>query len=155
MTTVAFTLNGRPVRIEVSTDDIPLVFVLRDRLRLTGTKYSCLEGVCGACTIHIDGSAARACITPVGAVAGRTVTTIEGLFETDDHPLFEAWIRHQVPQCGYCQPGQLMQAAALLTETPAPSEAEIAAAMAGNLCRCGTTPRIIRAIAEVVRAKGA
>nr|WP_202214804.1 (2Fe-2S)-binding protein [Methylacidimicrobium sp. AP8] len=130
-------------------EDLKLVWVLREHLHLTGTKFGCGIGACGACTVHLDGKAVRSCQIPLGSVQGK-ITTIEGLPE--DHPVKRAWIRHQVPQCGYCQPGQIMQAAALLSARPHPGTEEILAAMNGNLCRCGTYPRILRAIQELAGA---
>lgn len=136
-------VNGRQREVEAAPE-MPLLWVLRDLLDLKGAKYGCGIGQCGACTVLVDGGAVRSCITPLEAVAGSEVTTIEGL--GGDHPLQKAWIALQVPQCGYCQPGQIMQAAALLAETPQPTDAEIDTAMAGNLCRCGTYLRIRAAI---------
>jgi isoquinoline 1-oxidoreductase subunit alpha len=138
-------VNGRDRTVEVA-GDTPLLWALRDTLGLTGTKFGCGRALCGACTVHVDGQARRACVTPVSALAGRRVTTIEGLSADRGHPVQVAWIAEQVSQCGYCQPGQIMQAAALLAKTPHPTDAEIDAAMAGNICRCGTYPRIRRAI---------
>ena len=146
------TLNGRETEFTVD-DDTPLLWALRDELGLTGTKYGCGIGACGACTVHIDGRAARACLTPVSAVAGKAVTTIEGLGENGLHPVQQAWIDENVPQCGYCQSGQLMSAAALLAKNPSPNDKEIDTAMAGNICRCGTYPRIRKAI-HVAAGKG-
>ena len=123
-----------------------LLWVLREHLKLTGTKFGCGSGLCGACTVHLDGQPMRACITPISAVAGKSVTTIEGLSKEKSHPLQKAWIKTQVPQCGYCQSGQIMQAAALLESNKNPSREEIVAYMNGNICRCGTYLRIIRAI---------
>jgi isoquinoline 1-oxidoreductase alpha subunit len=151
MFSIQFHLNGRAVAVEVADPELPLLFLLREYLNLTGTKYGCGEGVCGACTVHLDGQAARSCQIPVRALAGVSVTTIEGLSPAGEHPVQRAWIEGQVPQCGYCQPGQIMQAAALLAENPRPTPPEIAAAMAGNLCRCGTTPRILAAVAAAAR----
>jgi aerobic-type carbon monoxide dehydrogenase small subunit (CoxS/CutS family) len=128
--------------------------VLRDRLGLTGTKYSCGKGLCGSCTVHLDGEAVRSCVTPVSEVESRAITTIEGLAVEGDHPLQRAWIAENVPQCGYCQPGQLMTAAALLAENPHPNAEEIDLALAGNLCRCGTYQRIRRAIKQAVENGG-
>ncbi|HMV31839.1 MAG TPA: (2Fe-2S)-binding protein [Gemmatimonadales bacterium] len=142
---ITFTLNGRSQSVDVP-DDTPLLWVLRDTLALTGTKYGCGMAQCGACTVHLDGQAIRSCSTPVGAAAGKKVTTIEGLSADGSHPLQQAWVAEQVPQCGYCQSGQIMQAAALLSQTPTPTDAEIDAAMAGNICRCGTYQRIRAAI---------
>ena len=123
-----------------------MLWVLREHLKLTGTKFGCGSGLCGACTVHLDGQPMRACITPISAVAGKSVTTIEGLSKEQSHPLQKAWIKTQVPQCGYCQSGQIMQAAALLESNKNPSREEIVAYMNGNICRCGTYLRIIRAI---------
>ncbi len=142
---ITFTLNGRSQSVDVP-DDTPLLWVLRDTLALTGTKYGCGMAQCGACTVHLDGQAIRSCSTPVSAAAGKKVTTIEGLSADGSHPLQQAWVAEQVPQCGYCQSGQIMQAAALLSQTPKPSDADIDAAMAGNICRCGTYQRIRAAI---------
>ena len=125
---------------------MPLLWYLRDTLELTGSKYGCGTGLCGACTVHLEGEAVRSCITTVQEAAGKSVTTIEGLSEAGDHPLQEAWSEADVPQCGYCQAGQIMQAAALLKTTPRPSDTEIDEAMEGNICRCGTYQRIRKAI---------
>lgn len=149
-----FQLNGQPVQVRAD-DDTPLLWVIRDELRLTGTKFGCGIGMCGACTVHLNGRAIRSCITPVGAVAGQQVTTIEGLSPDGQHPLQQAWVAAQAPQCGYCQPGQIMQAATLLADFPNPSDAEIEAVMAGSLCRCMAYVRIRKAIhlaAEAMRA---
>ncbi len=143
---IAFTLNGKPAQVDADPGT-PLLWVLRDHLRLTGTKYGCGMALCGACTVHLDGRAIRSCVTPVSMAAGRQVTTIEGLAESAlGRTVQAAWQEVDVPQCGYCQPGQLMAAAALLKETPRPSEAQIAAAMDPILCRCGTYSRIRAAI---------
>jgi isoquinoline 1-oxidoreductase alpha subunit len=147
---VSFTLNNTGVTVEADPDT-PLLWVIREHVGLTGTKYGCGAALCGACTVHIDGAATRSCVTPVSAVAGRAVTTIEGLSADSDHPLQKAWIAEQVPQCGYCQSGQIMQAAALLAENPRPTRAEIIAHMDGNICRCGTYHRIIAAIERASR----
>ncbi|MDG2526547.1 (2Fe-2S)-binding protein [Stenotrophomonas sp. HITSZ_GD] len=149
-----FQLNGQPVQVRAD-DDTPLLWVIRDELRLTGTKFGCGIGMCGACTVHLNGRAIRSCITPVGAVAGQQVTTIEGLSPDGQHPLQQAWVAAQAPQCGYCQPGQIMQAATLLEDFPNPSDAEIEAVMAGSLCRCMAYVRIRKAIrlaAEAMQA---
>ena len=138
-------INGR-VREAAVEDDTPLLWVIRDVVGLTGTKYGCGIALCGACTVHVDGEPMRACQTPLDMVAGRQVTTIEGLSADSSHPLQKAWIAEQVPQCGYCQSGQIMQAAGLLASNPRPSREEIVGHMDGNLCRCGTYDRIIRAI---------
>jgi aerobic-type carbon monoxide dehydrogenase small subunit (CoxS/CutS family) len=136
-------INGNKYAVDVA-GDVPLLWVIREHLKLTGTKFGCGIGMCGSCTVHLDGKAVRSCQTPVGTVQGKKITTIEGLRE--NHPVKLAWIKEQVPQCGYCQPGQIMQAAALLSEDPHPSEAKMAEAMNGNLCRCGTYPKIKSAI---------
>jgi isoquinoline 1-oxidoreductase alpha subunit len=140
-----FQLNNRPVEIK-SSESSPLLWVIRDELGLTGTKFGCGIGMCGACTVHVDGRATRSCITPVGAVAGASVTTIEGLHPEGRHPLQLAWLELQVPQCGYCQPGMIMQAATLLKDFPDPSDDNINAVMGGSLCRCMTYVRIRNAI---------
>ena len=142
---VAFTLNGKPVSIEAESD-MPLLWVLRDQVKLTGTKYGCGAGLCGACTVHINGVAVKSCQTPVSEIAGKRVVTIEGLSSDSSHPLQKAWVAEQVPQCGYCQSGQIMKAAELLAANPKPSRADIVAHMNGNICRCGTYNRIITAI---------
>ena len=142
---VTFTLNRQPVSVEVDAGT-PLLWVLRDTLQQFGTKYGCGIALCGACTVHLDGTPIRACVMPIESVAGRSVTTIEGLGSDSQHPLQTAWIDADVPQCGYCQAGQLMSAAALLTTNPDPTDAEIDTAMRGNICRCGTYDRIRRAI---------
>ncbi|WP_018390819.1 (2Fe-2S)-binding protein [Ancylobacter sp. FA202] len=141
----AFTINGRAVQV-AAEPDTPLLWVIRENLKLTGTKYGCGIAACGACTVHVDGEPTRACQTQLQDVAGRQVTTIEGLSPDSSHPLQKAWITEQVPQCGYCQSGQIMQAAGLLASTPHPSRTEIVAHMDGNLCRCGTYDRIVSAI---------
>ena len=145
-----FNVNGRRHDVDVSPD-MPLLWVLRDRLSLTGTKFGCGLGQCGACTVHLDGIATRSCLTTASAAVGKQITTIEGLSADSSHPLQAAWIAEQVPQCGYCQSGQLMSAAALLARTPRPTEAQIDAAMTGNICRCGTYQRIRRAIHRAAR----
>src|SRR4051812_20251780 len=129
-------VNGKDVAVDVEPD-MPLLWVLRDALALTGTKYGCGIAQCGACTVHLDGAAIRACVTPVGTIGASKITTVEGLSADGSHPIQKAWIAHQVPQCGYCQPGMMMAAEALLKETPHPSDAEINAAIT-NICRCGT-----------------
>lgn len=140
-----FTLNGKTTTIDAEAD-MPLLWAIRDLVGLTGTKYGCGQGLCGACTVHIDGVAMRSCITPLASVAGKSVTTIEGLSQSGDHPVQQAWIQNNVPQCGYCQPGQIMSASALLASNSNPSDADIDRAMSGNLCRCGTYVRIRKAI---------
>ena len=142
---IKFVVNGAPAYSE-QPGDTPLLWVIRDELGLTGTKFGCGMAQCGACTVHVNGQPVRSCITPVSGVAGKKVTTIEGLSPAGDHPLQKAWIAEQVPQCGYCQSGQIMQAAALLARNPNPSDADIVDAMAGNICRCATYLRIKRAI---------
>ena len=140
-----FTLNGETVQVDTPAD-ANLLWTLREKLKLTGTKYGCGESICGICTVHLDGASVRSCTTPMTAVSGRTVVTIEGLSTNNDHPLQRAFIQEQVPQCGYCQPGQIMQAAALLERSPKPSRDEIIGHMNGIICRCGTYLRIIKAI---------
>jgi len=142
---IELNINGKAERLDVAPDT-PLLWVLRDTLELTGTKYGCGMALCGACTVHLDGEAIRSCSTPVSAAAGKKVTTIEGLSADGSHPVQRAWVEVQAPQCGYCQSGQIMQAAALLKKTPKPSDAEIDSAMAGNICRCGTYQRVRAAI---------
>jgi aerobic-type carbon monoxide dehydrogenase small subunit (CoxS/CutS family) len=143
-------INGRDVSVDADPDT-PLLWVLRDHVNLTGTKFGCGAGLCGACTVHLDGAAIRACITPLAAVEGGEITTIEGLSADGSHPVQEAWLAEQVPQCGYCQPGMIMAAAALLADTPQPSDADIDAAMT-NLCRCGTYNRVRKAIHRAAEA---
>ena len=138
-------VNSRDRKVNVSADT-PLLWVLRDTLALTGTKFGCGTGLCGACTVHVDRVAVRSCSTPISQVAGKNIITIEGLSESGTHPLQQAWIAEQVPQCGYCQTGQIMAAAALLAKTPQPSDEQITQAMNGILCRCGTYDRIRKAI---------
>ena len=145
---VSLNVNGKVYQVDVEPG-IPLLWVIRDHLKLTGTKYGCGMGICGTCTIHVDGDADRSCQLTVGDVEGREVTTIEGI--PKDHPVKRAWIEEQVPQCGYCQPGQIMQAAALLREHPNPKEQYIKDFMNDNLCRCGTYPRIVRAIQRAAK----
>src|SRR5882672_8254980 len=149
---IAFTINGQAASVEADAN-VPLLWVVREHLKLTGTKFGCGSGLCGACTVHVDGKAVRSCQTTMGTVAGKQVTTIEGLSPNSSHPLQKAWIAEQVPQCGYCQSGQIMQAAELLAKTKKPNRAQIVAHMDGNICRCGTYPRIVRAIERA--AKGA
>jgi aerobic-type carbon monoxide dehydrogenase small subunit (CoxS/CutS family) len=145
MSSITLLINGDSFSLDVNPD-IPLLWVLRDSLGLTGTKYSCGEGLCGACTVHMDGRTIRSCTTPVSAAASRSITTIEGLSKDGSHPIQQAWISERVPQCGYCQPGQIMTAAALLANNQKPTDKDIDLAMAGNLCRCGTYQRIRLAI---------
>jgi isoquinoline 1-oxidoreductase alpha subunit len=143
MTTI--TVNNQLVKIDAEADT-PLLWVLRDHLGMTGTKFGCGMALCGACTVHIDGVATRSCVLPLGAVAGKSITTIEGLSQDRSHAVQKAWLEIDVPQCGYCQSGQIMSAAALLKTNPNPSDPDIDAAMSGNICRCGTYPRIRKAI---------
>jgi aerobic-type carbon monoxide dehydrogenase small subunit (CoxS/CutS family) len=142
---LSLTVNGKSVSLDVAPDT-PLLWVLRDNLHLTGTKFGCGIGQCGACTVHLDGVAQKSCQIPAGSAAGKSVLTIEGLSAEGTHPVQQAWIAEQVPQCGYCQPGQIMRAAYLLSTKPKPSDADIDAVMSENLCRCGTYQRIRRAI---------
>ena len=145
MATIALTVNGTRQMVDVDPAT-PLLYVLADDLGLHGPKFGCGLGQCGACTVHLDGNAVRSCTTAASAAAGKTITTIEGLSPSSTHPLQVAWVAEQVPQCGYCQSGQLMSAAALLAKTPRPTDAQIDSAMSGNICRCGTYQRIRRAI---------
>lgn len=140
-------INNKEFTIDVD-EDMPLLWFLRDKLEMTGTKYGCGSGLCGTCTVLIDGRAVRSCISTMASVKGKKVTTIEGLSENGDHPLQKAWIKNKVPQCGYCQAGQIMNAASLLAVNAAPTEEEITQAMQGNICRCGTYQRIKKAIAD-------
>ncbi len=141
----SITVNNQVLDVDAAPET-PLLWVLRDHLAMTGTKYGCGMALCGACTVHIDGVALRSCVLPLHAVGGKTITTIEGLSANRSHPVQRAWIELDVPQCGYCQSGQIMSAAALLRVNPRPSDADIDAAMSGNICRCGTYPRIRQAI---------
>ena len=150
MPAVAFTINSKAVSVEAEPDT-PLLWVVREHLKLTGTKFGCGSGLCGACTVHLDGLAVRSCQVPFEQVSGKKVTTIEGLSPSSSHPLQKAWIAEQVPQCGYCQSGQIMQAAELLAKTKRPTREQIVAHMDGNICRCGTYPRIVRAIERAAR----
>jgi isoquinoline 1-oxidoreductase alpha subunit len=142
---IELTVNGTKHQVDV-VPEMPLLWVLRDELGLTSTKYGCGVAQCGACTVHIDGKAVRSCQSRIGEIAGKSVVTMEGLANKDSHPVVQAWIAHQVPQCGYCQTGQIMQAISLLERIPAPTDGEIDVVMSGNLCRCGTYPRIRAAI---------
>jgi aerobic-type carbon monoxide dehydrogenase small subunit (CoxS/CutS family) len=142
---ISLTVNGKPYNVDVAPD-MPLLWVIRETIGLTGTKFGCGLSQCGACTVHLEGNAIRSCTTPVSLAANKKVTTIEGLSPNSSNALQVAWIAEQVPQCGYCQSGQLMSAAALLAKTPKPTDAQIDAAMTGNICRCGTYQRIHRAI---------
>lgn len=145
MAVFSLDINGKKQQVDVDPST-PMLWVLRDHLRLVGTKYGCGIAACGACTIHVDGVATRSCILPVSDVGERSITTIEGLSESGDHPVQKAWLEHDVPQCGYCQAGQIMSASALLEANPNPTDAQIEAAMTGNICRCGTYTRIKAAI---------
>ncbi len=151
MPVYTLSINGRSRAVDAPAD-MPLLWVLRDLLGLTGTKFGCGQGACGSCTVHLDGQAERSCQVPVSHVGPRRVTTIEGLSEKGDHPVQKAWLEHDVAQCGYCQPGQIMQAAALLKQHPDPSDAQIDAGMGENLCRCGTYLRIRAAIHTAAKA---
>jgi isoquinoline 1-oxidoreductase subunit alpha len=142
---ISFTLNGKPETVDVSPG-MPLLWVLRDVLNMTGTKFGCGMALCGACTVHINGEATRSCITQISTVSGKKVTTIEGLSADGTHPVQKAWIEEDVPQCGYCQSGQIMSAVALLSKKPKPTDADIDDFMSGNICRCGTYQRIRKAI---------
>ncbi|MFG6591871.1 (2Fe-2S)-binding protein [Sulfitobacter sp. 1A12157] len=150
---IKFELNGRSISVDADPD-MPLLWAIRDEIGLTGTKFGCGIGACGACTVHIDGTATRSCITYLGDVEGLSVTTIEGLDAEGKHPVQEAWRNLRVPQCGYCQSGQIMQAASLLKDTPNPSDEDIDAVMTGNLCRCMTYPRIRQAVRDAATAMG-
>jgi len=150
---LTLTINDQSIDVDAD-EDMPLLWALRDSLGLTGTKYGCGIGACGACTVHVDGEALRACVVPVGSVTGKAITTIEGLGSDGLHTVQQAWVDENVPQCGYCQAGQIMSAAALLARNPNPSDADIDNAMAGNLCRCGTYPRIRQAIHTAARRIG-
>ena len=154
MAELSLRVNGSDKKVNVSPDT-PLLWVLRDSLQLTGTKYGCGAGLCGACMVHVDGAATRSCVTAVSQVAGKQITTIEGLAANGPHPLQQAWIAEEVPQCGYCQSGQIMSAAAMLAKTPKPTEQQITGVMSGNLCRCGTYERIRKAIVRASNAGGA
>lgn len=145
MASFTLSVNDKPYTVDVEPD-MPLLWVLRDVIGLTGTKFSCGIGVCGACTVHLDGQAVRSCQVAVSTVGDKAIKTIEGLSEDGSHPLQKAWLAESVSQCGYCQPGQIMTAAALLEQNPHPTDDEIKAAMSGVLCRCGTYPRILKAV---------
>jgi aerobic-type carbon monoxide dehydrogenase small subunit (CoxS/CutS family) len=156
MAITKFTLNGKQQNVDVSPD-MPLLWVLRDTLGMTGTKFGCGMALCGACTVHINGNATRSCVTRIATVAGKAVTTIEGLSPDTSHPVQQAWLELDVPQCGYCQSGQIMAAADLLTKKPEPTDADIDELMMGNICRCGTYQDIRRAVhrAAELKAQGA
>ena len=153
MADIKLRVNGSEHRVMVPPET-PLLWVLRDTLQMTGTKFGCGAGLCGACTVHVEGAAVRSCSMPVSQTVGKNVTTIEGLSVNGSHPLQQAWIAEQVPQCGYCQTGQIMAAAALLAKTPHPSDEQITQAMAGNICRCGTYDRIRKAIHRATAGDG-
>jgi len=153
MAPISLSVNGRNVEVDVDPRT-PILWVLRDHLKLVGTKYGCGVAQCGACTIHLNGVAVRSCILPVSSVGDQHITTIEGLSPDGTHPVQQAWLEHDVPQCGYCHSGQIMSAAALLAQNPSPSDAEIDAAMNGNLCRCGTYRRIHAAIKTAAANRG-
>ncbi len=148
---IELTINGKLTQLDV-TAEMPLLWALRDVAKLTGSKYGCGKGICGACTVHIDGQAMRSCITPMSYAAGKTITTIEGLSAQGEHPVQQAWQDLNVAQCGYCQTGQIMNASALLAQNPNPSDHDINTAMSGNICRCGTYPRIRAAIKQAAKA---
>jgi isoquinoline 1-oxidoreductase alpha subunit len=150
MTNTSLTINGKPQTV-TAHPDTPLLWVLRENLKLTGTKYGCGVGQCGACTVHIDGQPTFSCLRPISTLEGARVTTIEGLAPASDHPLQKAWVAEQVPQCGYCQSGQIMRAAALLKDNPRPSRDEIVAHMKTNICRCASYRRIVSAIERAVK----
>ena len=151
---ITFTINGRRRQVDVPPE-MPLLWVIRETLGLTGTKYGCGMALCGVCTVHLDGAPVRTCVTPVSAVAGKKVTTIEGLSDKGDHPVQRAWTEVDVPQCGFCQPGQIMSAAALLAQNANPSDEEIDLAMAGNICRCGAYQRIREAVRQAASQRRA
>jgi len=155
MAEVKFSVNGKSQTANVPSPQMPLLWVLRDVLGMTGTKFGCGQALCGACTVHVNGQAVRSCITPVAGVAGKSVTTIEGLSPDHSHPVQQAWIELDVPQCGYCQSGQVMQAAALLAKNQRPTDADIDKVMKGNICRCGTYQEIRAAIKRAVVIKRA
>ncbi len=152
MTAITINVNGKQQAVEVSPET-PLLWVLRDTLGLTGTKFGCGMAMCGACTVHLNGEAIRSCVTPISSAVGKKITTIEGLSPYVSHPLQIAWVQNNVPQCGYCQSGQIMQAAALLKKKPKPTDDDIDAAMKGNICRCGTYQRIRQAIKQASNQK--
>jgi aerobic-type carbon monoxide dehydrogenase small subunit (CoxS/CutS family) len=146
-------VNGKRRKV-VADEDTPLLWVLRDNLGLTGTKYGCGIAQCGACTVHVDGTAQKACVTPISRCAGSTIVTVEGLAPNRSHPMQRAWIAEDVPQCGYCQPGMIMAAVALVAEHPEPTDEQIIEALSHNICRCGTYQRILRAVKRAAKASG-
>lgn len=150
MSNLSISVNGQSAQVDV-TPETPLLWFIRDQLKLTGTKFGCGIAQCGACTVHVDGKPTRSCVTPVASVVGKQVTTIEGLSPTGEHKLQKAWVAEQVPQCGYCQSGQIMQAAALLAKKKNPTREEIVVHMDGNICRCGTYQRIVKAIQRAAK----
>lgn len=150
MSNLSINVNGQSAQVDV-TPETPLLWFIRDQLKLTGTKFGCGIAQCGACTVHVDGKPTRSCVTPVASVVGKQVTTIEGLSPTGEHKLQKAWVAEQVPQCGYCQSGQIMQAAALLAKKKNPTREEIVVHMDGNICRCGTYQRIVKAIQRAAK----
>jgi isoquinoline 1-oxidoreductase subunit alpha len=147
---ISFNVNGKTVSVN-APPETRLLWVIREELKLTGTKFGCGTGLCGACMVHVDGDRAFSCQTPISTVAGKSITTIEGLSAKSDHPVQKAWLAERVPQCGYCQSGQIMSAAALLKQTPKPTREQIVEHMSTNICRCGTYPRIVRAIQRAAR----
>ena len=151
MANYEISINDESKHVEGIPEDMPLLWVLRDILGLRGTKFGCGKGLCGACTVHLDGQAVRSCSVPITFASGKNITTIEGLSENGDHPLQQAWIEKNVPQCGYCQAGQIMSAAALLKNNPSPTEEDIVSGMSGNICRCGTYNRIKEAIQSAAK----
>jgi isoquinoline 1-oxidoreductase alpha subunit len=151
---ISFTLNEKTIEVDADPS-MPLLWALRDLLDMTGTKFGCGIAQCGACTVHLDGSPIRSCVMPLSAIAGKSITTIEGMPSDASHPIQQAWIEHNVPQCGYCQSGQIMSAVALLSENPNPDDAAIDTAMQGNICRCGTYPRIKAAIKDAAKKQAA
>jgi isoquinoline 1-oxidoreductase alpha subunit len=148
---IRFQLNGKSVDIDGVEPDTPLLWVLRDHVGLTGTRFGCGMALCGACTVHVDGTPTRSCVLPIASLNGKKVTTIEGLSSDGEHPVQKAWRKHEVAQCGYCQSGQIMTAAALLADKPKPTDADIDTAMSGNICRCGTYSRIRTAIHDAAK----
>ncbi len=150
MARFTLTINGKQRQVDVDPE-MPLLWVLRDELEMKGTKFGCGKALCGACTVHLNGAAVRSCVLPVSATVGAQITTIEGLSEDGSHPVQQAWMEVDVPQCGYCQAGQIMTASALLANNPNPNEQEVASVMSGNLCRCGTYPRIRKAIDRAIQ----
>jgi isoquinoline 1-oxidoreductase alpha subunit len=147
---ISFNVNGKQVSVE-APPETPLLWVLREEIKLTGTKFGCGTGLCGACMVHVEGNRAFSCQTQISSIAGKNITTIEGLSANSDHPVQKAWLAERVPQCGYCQSGQIMSAAALLRHNPKPTRAQIVEHMSTNICRCGTYPRIVRAIERAAR----